>query len=342
MRYIIILLAVLLITSCEKVVDIDIPESEKKIVVNGIFKADSIISIHLSKSMNILDPIKWYDLPVIENADLNISSDNGLLNINYLDKGFYISDERVLQGGRYSVLIDAPPLQQVSAEIEVPDRIEITSVDTSSFYGKTYTLDSGLVDIIFYEARLKFKDPGDVKNYYIISCKVLYDHIFIDTNIYKIEQLRENPNLILLFGDTVKTLEKKFVFSGAQISINEVFADEGLLLTDDIFNGKEIEISVIFEPDKMAISQLEYYFSIISIGEDYYKYIISKQKADQSNGPFSHPVQVLCNIENGYGILAGCAESIDSLIFQQEEIDRFRYTSLEDFIDFLEGNVFEF
>ena len=337
MPFIIFLLIItIIIFACEKVVEIDIPESEKKIVVNGMFKADSNILIHVSKSMNILDTVRWYKLPVINDADLSITSNNELININYQDKGYYLSDDLAIQGNLYNVFIEAPPLIQVRAEIEVPERIDIISIDTSSFYGKTYTVDSGLVDILFYEARLKFKDPAEIENFYIIGCKAFYDHIDIDLDIFNLESFLDNPDLFLLYGDTVQSLVNKFVFSGEQIVVEDVWAEEGILLNDNIINGKEAEISVIFEPDKIAISQLEYYFSLISITEDYYNYIISRERAYNSNGPFSHPVQVFSNIENGYGIIAGCAESVDSVIFSKEEIDRFRYTSLDQIANYFE------
>ena len=127
-----IFLTIIILSACKKVLDIDIAESEKKIVVNGIFKADSAISIHVSKSMDILDTVKWYDLPIIENADIKIYSNNELLNIDYLAYGFYDSDHLAIPGNNYQIVIDAPPLNQVTAEVEMPQKIEISSIDTSS------------------------------------------------------------------------------------------------------------------------------------------------------------------------------------------------------------------
>ena len=57
------------------------------------------------------------------------------------------------------------------------------------------------------------------------------------------------------------------------------------------------------------------YVSLHSITEDYYDYVSSLQKHYNAKGdPFSTPVVVHGNVENGIGIFAGRVTSKDSIL----------------------------
>ena len=42
------------LTSCEKIIDVKIPDTDRKIVINGLINPDSLVHINLSRSLDKL------------------------------------------------------------------------------------------------------------------------------------------------------------------------------------------------------------------------------------------------------------------------------------------------
>ena len=84
-----------------------------------------------------------------------------------------------------------------------------------------------------------------------------------------------------------------------------------MFLSDALFNGRDFEI-------KLKISKFSFYetdtvlldVSLEHIAEPYYLYAVSSNKYRRtSNNPFTEPVSVYTNVENGLGIFTGYTSS---------------------------------
>ncbi len=100
--------------------------------------------------------------------------------------------------------------------------------------------------------------------------------------------------------------------STIDLSATKGLQDDFLLIDDSSFNGesKELEIKVfrISDPEN-ATYQVEFR----DITEDYFKYSKTlKSQVDNEDNPFSSPVPVFSNVENGLGIIS---------LFQEQVID---------------------
>ena len=60
---------ILILCSCEKIIDMDIKDTDRKIVINSVFTDQAPVVVHISKSMHILDD---EDFQYINNANIKL------------------------------------------------------------------------------------------------------------------------------------------------------------------------------------------------------------------------------------------------------------------------------
>nr|MDA3823724.1 DUF4249 family protein [Bacteroidales bacterium] len=78
-----------------------------------------------------------------------------------------------------------------------------------------------------------------------------------------------------------------------------------LYFSDEIIDGQKYQLKLEFE-DWNASYEREYFVELISMNKAGYLYRKSVREFINSSGdPFSEPVLIYSNIENGFGIFAG-------------------------------------
>lgn len=88
--------------------------------------------------------------------------------------------------------------------------------------------------------------------------------------------------------------------------------NKNLMISDDLFDGQSYQIKAEFH-DWDAKRGKQYHIELISMNRSGYLYRRSIIDYEDAYGdPFAEPVQIFCNIENGYGIFAGY--SIDTYV----------------------------
>lgn len=283
-KYILGLLFILTIvlSSCEKDINIPIPEASPVIVVNGVFRVGKPLGVSISKSQPIKDVSR---IKTISNAKVQLFEDGNLIEELALSQnGFYIGQKQTQAEKRYSIEVSAPGLTAVTAEnqLSVPTIIDEVLLDTvTNKEGFNQT-----------RAIIRFTDNGGTKNWYNLKCY---------TKARK--------------PDTTDVFEIREVPYSAYNNIvleDESWSDkQGASFSDDIFNGKKIELSVLLnEWEFLNWNDRSFELSLIvelrSISEAHYKYNIGYFKWEETSGsPFSESVQVPTNIRNGLGLFAG-------------------------------------
>ena len=152
-----------MIYSCEKIIDIDIPDSERKIVLNSLITPDSLVEIHLSESESILKA--GFSMDIIENATVQLYENNSFAALLlYTSEGCYISsDFYPREENQYRVEVSVPGKDPVSSSVLIPDPVKIISIDTN-----IVIIDKEWAEL---QVRLKFVDPKEIENYYIVKAK---------------------------------------------------------------------------------------------------------------------------------------------------------------------------
>lgn len=270
-----ILVLTIVLCSCEKEYDIaDFPEHTPKIVVNCLFNPDESWTVRLSSSKSELDISSEYK--TINNADVKIYEDDILLEtLTYnvtTEKYEGITIPQI--GKKYSIEASAPNFTTVNASDIIPAFVPIDSWEIDS---EIINNNYGGDDYYIYSFNITLTDPINTNNYYATD---LTTHYF-DT-LFNLQ-----------YGDTILD-----------------FYD---IHNDLLFNGQNYKINLRKKLPTYE-GELSYYTINIylrSISETAYNYFNSLGiQVDNSGDPFSQPVPVYNNIENGFGIFAGYSEDI--------------------------------
>jgi len=296
-------IALLLIgTSCETIVEVDLPENPPKLVVNSYFNSDSLWAVHVSKSQFVLDNA---ELQRIENANVKVTKGDGTtFTLSHDEDGFYRSDsERPVLGQTYDIEVTAPDFESVSATNVIPSPVIIESVDTVS------VRNDGEDQI---ELRIKFTDNGATKDYYEVNLFAKRESFISDSSGQA--------------GDTFTFSERIFFESDDLVFTDQAFeSTSGSAFTDDIINGKNYQLKLQIypyfigggvpndpgnpnpDPNPSGFNEeIDLIIELRTVSEDYYKYSTSYANFQWTNGdPFAQPVRVHSNIQNGFGIFAG-------------------------------------
>jgi hypothetical protein len=286
-------LAILLtvISSCSKVIDVSLPDRERKIVINGLATVGEPLRINLSKSLSVLEndtllPLTGAHLTLYHGTEV-------VGNLSELTYGFYSLPGFIpVVGESYRLEASGGGLEPVSATATLPALVPIVSVDTSLVYTEW-----GSEQI---KMKVTFNDPAGIHNYYMFAMNLTYKEFDYVTQTFTGRKLTENQ----------------------YVSGNEddrFFRDEshyfgGKIVFDDLlFDGKEKQIDFDFFPYSYYESDTVWLsVRLDQIDPSYFKYALSYEAMDRSGGnPFAEPVQVYSNVEGGFGLFAGCtADSI--------------------------------
>jgi len=295
----------MLFASCDIVVDLDIPEHERVLVVNSILTTDSIINASISHSVGAFDASS---ISYVNNATVEVYEDGVLLgemdeqaSLSYDSSGeldstyIYNFNQNPVSGKIYSYEIVHPDYEAVRAETTVPAEVKLNVNDVSLLSEEDYEK--------HYRLRFSFNDaPED--------------------NFYRL-RLR-NPNAYYDGFDYFESNDASIISSVGLQSDGATFYGDEALFDDEMFNGTEKEISIDFFDYKSLWFEeqdddyeTEYTLELTSVSESYYTYIRSLRAHYDNQDQFifaGEPVQVFTNIENGLGVLGSM--SLDTMLLE--------------------------
>lgn len=280
-----------LFLGCEKEVPFDSDNETSKLVLNSLFTPDSIWSVHVSRSLSVLDN---GDLDSVFDATVTITDDIGspaiLLHHNLA--GFYIADSaRPIPNRTYTLNASAPTYEPVSATNAIPGAVQILNLDTTFIYNPDSSVD--------LKVSITFNDPAGLANFYLVEM-IRYDTISfgMDTIGYSFPEYMTctDPNI-----ETESEFDNVYRY---------------LLFKDSSFDGQEYTLD--FEVENFIHDnsggggnfKASASLNLISSSEAFFNYrrsYLAYQRVD--GNPFAQPVQVYTNVEGGYGIFAGGTRS---------------------------------
>lgn len=276
--------------SCRKVIEIELPSKDGKIVINSFFSSRDSLVINISKSLHILDNI---ESKLLNDAEVIIYENNifkekltNINNGNYIARTFIPSNDKL-----YKVIVKYNNLNPANSENIIPNPIKIISVDTSTVYvtNNNGMNQGGGNSYPQYQLKIRFKDTENFKNYYSIRLYVKSQNYY-----YK------NTSDIKYFD------YMPLYFSSNDLVIESWQSGEAALFSDDFINGKEYNLLINIDKYNFPNTNNEVIVEINSLSKDYFFYSKSYNLYQSVKGdPFSEPVQVYNNIENGFGIFAG-------------------------------------
>ena len=298
-KFIIIILISLITITCTKTYSFKIDDIEKRIVVSSFFNSDSVFSVNLTEEASLNDnytnnnPYDWAkSFKKIENANISIYTGNLLVGkAIYAEYGNYYSNIKPEANNKYKLVVDTENYDQVTAESKLPTLVKITSLEKIKIEND---------DFFDYTVKIKFEDPANEDNYYLISQpKKRVQYFEIDDPIIKWHtRMQQYP-----------------------------------IFSDKAFNGKTYELSLKIDINYNEWDNFEqtvkwnHYikFHLYSISKEFYLYAksYSDQQPEYGDNMLDYfqtglmePKPIYTNIKNGLGIFAGYSLAVDSLYFE--------------------------
>ena len=319
-QFVLFSIFLILFTTCQKE-NFNIPDTGRKIVINGLITTDNFLNTRISKSAYITDKSRpsYESLLSVNDAEV-FSFRNSIcidsLYYNSLWKGYYDFMYKLsnywsrsvfpLPGEEYEIVVKVPGLPDATAVTKIPELIRIENVDTSHIHIREDIWAPSNVRII---CNIEFTDPGSEKNYYlftILKRNPYYDFSFFGT---------------IAFDSKDPVVEEKLTGS--------VYPLEGIVFSDKLINGQKYSLTVTVDgntigrpfyddtPEDADDHKKTIIFRLFSVTEEYYRYIKARNLCKENYGnPLAEPVLMPSNITGGYGIFSGAAVSSDSIVFQ--------------------------
>lgn len=280
-------MALLAISSCQKVVDLHLPEHQSKLVINAIVINDSLIKVDVSNSVGALTSNK---IDTVNNAVITITNSLGQSEqLTYKGYGHYASTNLSgLAGASYNINASANGFESVSSQFSLP---AIQTIDTAYF--EITDASKQIAELV-----IKFTDNGSAINYYAVSIASMDSFGYVTPHYF------EQPNQSINVGN------------------NENYYGSDYYFTDEIENGKQIEKRLKFNyytnfyydslgnPIANPLDAIKVLW-FRSLSKEYYLYQKSYNTYLGAIGnPFAEPVQVYNNINGGFGIAAGYTQTV--------------------------------
>ena len=272
-RLIGVVLVLLMFQSCEKVIDLNIEESSKKIVVNSVVKDDETIVVNITKSKSIIDD---NDIEYIDNANIVLTENGNVVNSHtYNGNGNYVFGKIASAGNTYKIKVNVSNLAEANAEtvLLVPNNYEIKDTFITNYEGKDY------LSIV-----IKIENTQEQSYFFM-------------------EAINENGHGMNLHSYDINA-EKNIV--GDYLLFNNEISGGGDMdfqfhMPKYTYDYKSRKISnVYFVLHRVSEAYYKYYLS-------------STMQEQINGSPFAEPVQIYNNIENGFGIFGSESYSVDSL-----------------------------
>jgi len=299
-----VLLLSLLFSSCEIIVDLDIPKHEPVLVLNSVIRADSIIVANLSNSvgsfeLNEIRDITDATVSVFENevfiGDMAVSFIEVAEDDYDYETGEYIEGDSLYAyvlnkspevGSEYRFEVSHDSYENVQATTKFTNAINFAShevINLDDEYSEVYKLNFTFNDM-----------SGD--NYYRL--RVLNKNL----DVFDFEDIKP-----LYFETSDPSIIASSMSDNGDPDEVGVFSDDALF-DDHLFDGEEKTISLEFYDWYYSGDETNssFYLEISSISKDYFDYLHSYQRQSNYYGGelfAGEPVQVFTNVQNGLGIL---------------------------------------
>ena len=274
-------------TFCTKIIEINIPPHESKVVVNSLFTDGNRFRVHLSKTVSAFE----YSTPPVENGLVRLFCNDEEIENLIFNNGYYYSNIEAEQGEKYSLIVSVPEMESVSSEDIIPEKTLIESY----VHRDSIMMDDNNYPVMQFE--MTFTDKPE-PNFYELSIIAQY---------YVAGFQNRHPVWF-------KNISDPILVSTGLLD----YHPESLVFTDELFEGKETTIQANYSIQTGEIPLIdggpEYsyllYVSFRSISESYYKYIRKQiiYRYNLESNIFTglpDPIQLYSNISGGYGIFAG-------------------------------------
>ena len=294
-----LLLAVVLavVSACETAVEVELPEHEPKLVVNGLFHSDSLWAVELSHSIPAGEdevPEENLSEEHIEEATVTITRNGTVVDTlrpqqeEDRDDVFRSATHRPEAGQTYTLRARVPGYDPVEATSYVPAAVPFEA-HTGALGGE------------WRDVTVRLADPAGERNYYTFALlrRQTYRYADGDTS-YTRSSVQQWP---------FESADPVFVTGQFDCAV----VSEGtpryrqVFFSDQSFAGqtREISLSARFVESHSGRRTNEYIAVLYTLSEPYFQFLQSFRNSCDFSNPFAEPEEVQGNVEGGFGVFAG-------------------------------------
>ncbi len=294
MRILILFCAIFLFASCEKEVEIDIPRSPQRLVVNAILMPSSNVEVNVSLTKHVYDTAEV----IVSNAEVLLyCEDQFLSKLEHTKDGYYSKDGVVpVVGKTYSISVNVEGYNTATASTMIPYVISLDSLVISQ---NAATDKNGMSSIDLF-----FNKNTEKENYYNylieVRPEVIYDTI-VDT-----------------FNDTTWISERHSGSTGI-VCYHPAILKEGdektKFFSDKWIDDKQINLRIFYGILSTPYSKPVDYdvkAQIVAFSEEYYLFYKSYKNYDDKHeqilGDNNLP-RLYSNVNNGLGCFSSISYS---------------------------------
>jgi hypothetical protein len=316
------------------IADVDIPEIPNKLLVYSVIRPDSLIKVHVGHDINVINT----EYPEsIENANVTITTSNNRTFVATNTNGIYSFDRNILVAPlvRYRLDVDVNGFEKVHAISEIPYEVPIESAEISwerikiNVFGSWYN---------HYIANLTFTDPISSNNYYRVLVLIKATGLDYDIVYEFDESTGQNIPVDTLWDETKEIVTYEPVDFDYKTDVvldpkSNWETYNHMTFNDDLINGENYTLQVPIDSyylteyiknyhnDQMdTIVNFEAIFVLCSINQSLYDYYTTASLQHvNAKDIFSEPVQIMSNIENGFGVFG--AENLSTYAIELHKYD---------------------
>lgn len=299
--FLIFAVLILSASTCERPADLEIEGPEPTLVVVSNFSDQRVLQVQVSKS---IDALTGGAIEYVKDANVELFEKGEFIERLTLFESpvsppYYTTYElKPKVGVHYNIRVEVPGFRIVSAESSIPPQIKIDQLQVSN----VRQLDIGDQQRQFdYNITLTFVDPGREKNFY---------HLKFFQQIKQYEVIQGEISI-------TRVQYKEINFASINDNNSQVaYFNGGVLFEDGLRDGQRIAYSfplqTTIRTDREMLGKV--IAELRAVSEEYYLYHSSLERQRDNPGvPFTEPVIIYNNIENGKGIFAGYSAALDSL-----------------------------
>jgi hypothetical protein len=319
MKNYIIVLIFFILSACESAfTKIDIRDPDPKLLVYSFATSDSTPKLYLSDNKSV-NYDNWY-IPPIENGLVRLYKQNELLCTLEQDGQYYTNGSVRFepdQNYRYTVQMDG--YNTIEASIHIPEKPEVTSLDTSVFWDQS----SANYKI---KVNIDFIDNPENKDYYSVevlhAVKVKLVDEFDKEKIIASELHKERLHITSL-APYIELVRAKSDYFYSDIQNNRS-GDKFYFSDTYLQNGQKN--TLIFNINTELFTEgwfdIEHFIVRFSaVDKHIYEYALSKSRNRKaSKNPFVEPVTIYSNVTDGIGLVSASnyyAKSFDASLINQ-------------------------
>lgn len=285
------LILLLIVSSCTKLITIDLPKVPDKICVYSIATVDSIWRARVLSSNPTLGSDQY---AYIKNASIGIYENNNIITqLQYDTTGYYISTENRPKAGHiYTIIVEAQGYETIQATDTIPLPVELFSDTILGPFKDNNNVSYYLYNFTFNPRSAQYLSIEDI----ITSKEETSDSTFWTYTTNKVVSYTNNKYQNILAG-------YYHIFSTSQ------------------WNQNQQTLNAYIDPNISTNRYVFYieYYNLTSYSHAYYRYFKTLADYTKDDIFIEEKAPVYSNIQNGYGIFASKNNGTRKLIIKYQK-----------------------